>query len=118
MLPDSYRTRRGCPALRRRARTSECCPLLELRAHLRRTTLEERLGIPELELSRGVIDGVVGATAQQIIAYVNALAAFANLKAVQRKHAAIGGRVGIEMNPQCKDGRRTLRREIIARRAI
>ncbi len=59
--------------------------LLELRAHLRGSppSLEKQVRVPELDLPRGVIDRVVRAPAQQGVAYVNPLAALANLKAVQ-----------------------------------
>ena len=91
-----------------------------MRAHLRSAapSLEQRVGVPELHLSRRVIDRVVRVPAQQVVAYINPLAPLANLKAVQRQDAAIGGRVRIEMNAHREDGRWTLRREIIARRAI
>src|SRR5205823_3143440 len=56
-------------AVDRRGGDRECGALLELRAHLSRTPLEQRVGVLEGDLAGGVVDAVIGVACEQPAAH-------------------------------------------------
>ena len=101
-----------------RGRHRERGALLELRPHLRRAALEQRVRVLELHLPGGIVDGVVHIAREQPAAHGDPLAAVADLEAVERQGAAVGGRGDVGVQVEREHRRRALREEQRARRAV
>src|SRR2546425_9774145 len=93
-----------------RGRHRERGALLELGTHLRRASLKQRVGVLELHLPGGVIDRVVHVAREQPAAHGDPFAAVADLEAVERQGAAVGGRGNVGVQVEREHRRRALRR--------
>src|SRR6267142_3898713 len=82
-LPDRPEVIPRGKAVDRRRGDREHGTLFELDPHVRSAAGEQRIGVSELHLSRGVVDRVIDVPRQQRVARVNALAALADLETVQ-----------------------------------
>ena len=87
-------------AIDRRGRDGKRGALLELGAHLGRAALEQRVGVLELHLPAGVVDGVVHVPREQAAADGDLLAPVTDLEAVEGQRTPVGRRGHVGLEPQ------------------
>ena len=102
----------------RGGRHGERRALFELGAHLGRAALEQRVRVLEGDLTRGVVDTVVGVAGQEPAPHVDLFRAVPDLETVERQLAAVarGGHAGV--HSEGKHRRRRLGHEQEPRRAV
>src|SRR5207247_2172565 len=99
-------------AVDRRGGDRECGALLELRAHLSRAALEQRVVVLEGDLASGVVDAVIGVACEELATEVDLFRAVPDLEAVERQLAAVARRrdAGVHAEREDRWGRARGRR--------